>query len=66
MPEATKGHGNHQVEIEAWRRDTRTTEWDKEIVAQPRGERDVPTVPKLGRVGGLIGAAEVLRDAVAE
>ena len=37
-----------------------------EVVAQPRGERDVPAVPEVLEVLRDVGRVEVLRELVAE
>src|SRR5271166_2738542 len=49
MPQPSKEHGNNEVAIGLPRPVAAPAERDVEVVAQPRGERDVPALPEVAR-----------------
>ena len=66
MPKTTQEHGHEEVEVLAELAVTVAAKGDVEVVLEPRGEADVPTAPKLGDGGGLVGAVEVLGELESE
>jgi len=66
VPQTAEQHGDEQVEIGADTPLAVAAQRDIEIIAQPRGERDVPPAPEFGDRGRFVGGVEVLRKAEAQ
>ena len=66
MPNACSCHGDNQVAAGAAYAVTVAAKRDVEIVAEPSGERDVPSMPELREVAAVIGEGKVLAQTDAE
>src|SRR5262249_8357604 len=66
VPEAAEEEDEPEVEIRAGGAVTVAPEGDVEIVAEPRGERDVPPAPELRHRLRGVGVVEIFREAEAE
>ena len=62
VPEAAEHHDDEQVHVRANATLAVPAERDVQVVAQPRGERDVPAVPELGDGLREVGRVEILRE----
>lgn len=63
MPKARDGPDHRNVEDPAGSRDAASAQWDVEVVAEERRQRDVPAPPELGdrpRDVGVVEVAQVL------
>lgn len=65
MPQSAEQKDYHDVEHPTADTHTTAAKGDIEIVAEPCGERDMPSVPKLTDAGAEIGCAEVIHKVVA-
>src|SRR5438105_3309214 len=61
VPEAPEQHGRHERRVGAARAVAIAPERNVEIVAQPRGQRDVPAAPEIREADRRIREAEVVR-----
>ena len=59
VPESTEEHGDHEIEMLTHFALAVAAQGDIDIVAQPRGERDVPSVPELGDIQRTVREVEV-------
>ena len=66
VPQATKHHGRHEIEIAPGRAMLVAAKGNIEIVTQETGQGDMPAAPELDDRAGLVGAVEVDRQANAE
>ena len=66
MPNAGKQHGNHQIELGASEAFFAAAQRDIDIVANPSGQADVPSVPEVADVDGAKRRGKVFRQLEAE
>ena len=66
MPNAGEQHGNHQIDLRAPPAFAAAAQRDIDVVANPSGERDVPTVPEVAQIKRAQRHGEVLRQLKAE
>src|SRR5256885_5894224 len=66
VPQTSKQHGEHQVDVGADISETIAAERDVKIVAQPGAQTDVPSSPEILKTFGEIRLAEVNHEVEAE
>ncbi|SPY04299.1 Uncharacterised protein [Neisseria meningitidis] len=66
MPNAGKQHGNHQIELGASEAFFTAAQRNIDIVANPSGQADVPSVPEVADVDGAKRRGKVFRQLEAE
>src|SRR5690606_27377317 len=66
MPESAQQHGQHDVSRRGQCAAAIATERNIEIVAQPRGQADMPASPEILETHRRIRIAEIVRDGEAE
>ena len=66
MPNAGEQHGNHQIELGASEAFFAAAQRDIDIVANPSGQADVPSVPEVADVDGAKRRGKVFRQLEAE
>src|SRR3954470_267837 len=66
MPQSAQPHHDVEVAERHQRSATVAAEWDVEIVAQPRRERDVPPAPEVSKASGDVRHPKVFGNREAE
>ena len=66
VPQPSQHHRDEQVAVGAQFAFAVAAQRDVEVVAQPRGERDMPPAPEFGDGGRLVRGVEVLGEAEAQ
>jgi hypothetical protein len=62
VPETAEKHGDQEVALGLPSWSTIAAERDVQVVAQPRGEADVPVAPEFLRREDQVGESEVLNE----
>ena len=66
VPEAAEAEGDEAVGHAPDGAEATTAEWDVNVIADPRAERDVPALPKILQVTREVGPIEILGQIHAE
>ena len=62
MPDATHQESHEDIPIISGFAATVATHWDIDVLGKPSGQRDMPTLPKVGDANGKIRSSEVVRE----
>ena len=66
VPETSKKHHDHEIQRHPKRRDLIAAERNVKVIAQERGQRNVPAPPEIGETDRSVGKTEIVFQMKAE